>query len=83
MKKVIHAIYEHGVLRPLEPLEGLQENSEVELVVQGIAPYHPLDEIFGILPKEDADEIRRIIEEEFEKVNMLIHLAQINQERGL
>ena len=70
MKKTIHAIYEHGIFRPLEPLEGLQENSEVELVIQGKAPYYPLDEIFGILPKEDADEIRRIVEEEFERVNL-------------
>ncbi|MBI5756410.1 MAG: DUF104 domain-containing protein, partial [Nitrospirae bacterium] len=27
MKKEIHAIYENGILRPLEPLEGIPEKS--------------------------------------------------------
>ncbi len=34
MKKIIHAIYEHGVLRPLEPLEEIAEKSEVALEIE-------------------------------------------------
>ena len=33
MVKTIHAIYEHGVLRPLEPIKDIKENSEVEITV--------------------------------------------------
>lgn len=70
MKKIIHAIYENGVLRPLEPLEEVAENSEVELAIHYPPTPPPLKDLFGILPKEDADEMRKIIEEEFEKVNL-------------
>ena len=71
MKKTIHAIYEHGVLRPLEPLKEIEENSEVELEIQYPTTLHPLKDIFGILPKEDANEMRKIIDEEFEKINLI------------
>lgn len=70
MKKIIHAIYENGVLRPLEPLEEISEKSEVELAIQYPLSPHPIQDLFGTLPKEDADEMRKIIDEEFEKVNL-------------
>ncbi len=70
MKKIIHAIYEHGILRPLEPLEEIAEKSEVALEIEYPLPSHPLKDIFGILPREDADEMRKIIDEEFERVDL-------------
>ncbi len=70
MKKNLQAIYEHGVLRPLEPLEGIAENSEVKLTVQSLPTRHDLKDLFGTLPKEDTDEMRKIIDEEFEKVDL-------------
>jgi len=70
MKKNIQAIYEHGVLKPLEPLEGIAENSEVELTIKSFPARHALGDLFGILPREDADEMRKIVEEEFEKVDL-------------
>lgn len=70
MKKIIHAIYEHGVLRPLEPLEDIAEKSEVELAIEYPPPASPLKDIFGILPNEDADEMRKIVDKEFERVNL-------------
>ncbi len=70
MKKNLQAIYEHGVLRPLEPLEGIAENSEVKLTVQSLPTRHDLKDLFGTLPKENADEMRKIIDEEFEKVDL-------------
>ena len=33
MTKTIHAMYEHGILRPLEPIEGIKENTEVEVTI--------------------------------------------------
>ncbi len=70
MKKIIHAIYENGVLKPLEPLEEIAENSEVELSVQYPPIPKSITDVFGILPKEDADEILKIVEEEFERVDL-------------
>lgn len=70
MIKTIHAIYKHGTLRPLEPIEGIKENAEVEITIITKEPKrHPLAEVCGIMPKEDAEEMLKIIEEEFEKVN--------------
>jgi len=70
VKKIIHAIYDHGVLRPLDPLDEIAENSEVELSIHYPSTQHPMKNVFGILPREDADEMRKIIDEEFEKVNL-------------
>ncbi len=70
MKKEIHAIYENGILRPLEPLKDIPEKSEVELTIQSLPARPDLKDLFGTLPKEDADEMKKIVEEEFEKVNL-------------
>jgi len=70
MKKYVQAIYEHGVLRPLEPLQGIAENSQVELTIQSLYARHSLKDLFGTLPQEDADEMQKIIDEEFEKVDL-------------
>lgn len=70
MVKTIHAIYEHGVLRPLEPIKDIKENSEVEITVaiQEKAS-HPFLRFAGILNEEEADKMIKIVEDEFEKVN--------------
>jgi hypothetical protein len=58
-------------LRPLEPIEGIPEQTEVVLTVVSKAVMGPSWEaVCGILPKEDAEDMRRIIEAEFETVNM-------------
>ncbi|OGW61775.1 MAG: hypothetical protein A2V83_08460 [Nitrospirae bacterium RBG_16_64_22] len=69
MTKLVHAIYSGGVLRPLEPLEGIPENSEVEIAVEVPCLQPDLERLFGTLPREDADEMKRIVEEEFERVD--------------
>jgi predicted DNA-binding antitoxin AbrB/MazE fold protein len=63
----LEAVYESGVLRPLRPLN-LPEHTRVRLIVEP-APEHPLADCIGIMPNEDAEEMRRIIEQEFEQVN--------------
>lgn len=70
MKKEIHAIYERGILRPLEPLEGIPEHSELELTIQSLPARRVLNDLIGVLPKQDADEMRKIVEEEFEKADL-------------
>ena len=69
MRKTVEAVYENGLLRPLEPLEGLTEPCKVRVTIETLEPsVHPLAKCVGILPDEDASEMRRIIEMEFEQV---------------
>lgn len=74
MKQRIEALYEGGILRPLEELHDVEDNSRVSLVVESepgrqVISDHPLSDCFGILPDEDAAEMSAAIEEEFEKVD--------------
>lgn len=70
MTQTIEAIYEDGVLKPVQPLQGLVEHVRVKITVEEKEPSsHPLVDCFGILPDEDALEMKRIIEDEFEKVD--------------
>ena len=70
MTRTVHALYEDGVLRPLEPLDGVAEHSRVRLIIEmeEVRP-HPLADCIGTLPDDDAREMLGIIEEEFERVN--------------
>ena len=71
MSQTIDAIYENGILRPVQPLHGIDELARVKITVEEPkGDIHPLHECFGILPDEDAEEMQRIIEDEFEKVNL-------------
>lgn len=71
MTKTIHAIYEHGILRPLEPIEGIGENTEVEVSVS-VKKYavSPILRFAGILSEEEANSMLRVVEEEFERINL-------------
>jgi len=71
MTKTIHAIYEHGILRPLEPIEGIRENSEVEVTIAvKQKEVSPILRFAGILSEEEANKMLRIVEEAFERVNL-------------
>jgi predicted DNA-binding antitoxin AbrB/MazE fold protein len=69
MSRTIEVLYEDGVLRPLEPLVGVVEHSRVIVTLEIPGATHPLQPCIGILPDQDAEELRRIIEEEFEGVD--------------
>ena len=70
MTKTINAIYEHGILRPLEPIEGIGENTEVEVSISiKKDAFSPIIRFAGILSEEEANKMLRIVEEEFERVN--------------
>ncbi len=70
MTKTIHAIYKNGLLKPLDPIEGIKENSEVEIMVSvKEQPTHSILRFAGILSEEDAHVMSKVIEDEFEKVN--------------
>lgn len=70
MVQIIEAIDENGVLRPVQPLSGINEHTRVKITVEvERAEPHPPAECVGILPDPDAQEIRQIAEDEFDKVN--------------
>lgn len=70
MIRSVRAIYENGVFRPLESLEGLQERAAVRLRVEEVpAGDGRLSDFAGLWNREDADEITAIIEAEFEQVD--------------
>ncbi len=71
MTRTINAIYEGGVLRPLQSLEGIAEHTRVRVTVESIEREdNGLADCIGILPDDDAEEMRRIVEGEFEQVNL-------------
>ena len=66
MTRRIDAIYESGVLRPLQALDGLAEHTRVRVTIETVDSEDiGLAACVGILPDEDAEEMRRIIEREF------------------
>jgi len=70
MTRTIDAIYEDGILRPLQALEGLPDHAQVRVTVEGVTkPRHPLADCIGILPDDDAAELLEIMEREFEQVD--------------
>lgn len=70
MTRTFNAVFEDGVLRPLESLDGLPEHVRVKVTVEHIeTAVVGMKECIGIMPDDDAAELRSIIEAEFEQVN--------------
>ncbi|UBF25827.1 antitoxin family protein [Kovacikia minuta CCNUW1] len=68
--QTIEAIYEDGVLRPLQVLAGLAEHSKVRLTIEDEkSSPHPLSKFAGILSDEEAREMQVMISEEFGKID--------------
>jgi predicted DNA-binding antitoxin AbrB/MazE fold protein len=69
MTRRIEALYENGILRPLEPIEGVAEHSRVTVTLE-LGRVHPVADLIGTLPDEDAKEMMQAIDEEFERVDV-------------
>jgi len=70
MVKLVSAVYENGVFRPLEAVEGIPDKSAVRLRVEAPSPAGgTLDEFSGRWTAEEADEVGAIIEREFGRVD--------------
>lgn len=68
--QTVEAIYESGVLRPLKALEGFSEHCKVKITIEcGETMSHPLLQFAGILSDDEAAELRRVIEDEFERID--------------
>ena len=71
MTKTIDAVYEKGILRPLSPIKGLRSRQKVRITLETTSRQkHPLSGLCGTLPDKDAAEILKVIEDEFEKVDV-------------
>jgi predicted DNA-binding antitoxin AbrB/MazE fold protein len=69
MEKTIEAIYEGGVLRPIEPLDWLDDHKRVTVTVRAPDGARPLEGWSGGLTDADAQAMRQAIEAECEQVN--------------
>ena len=70
MTRTIKAVFEGGVLRPLEVLDGIADRARVTVtIVSDDSGSRRLASHVGTLPDEDAAEMIKIIEGEFEKVD--------------
>ena len=70
MTQTVHAIYKGGVFKPVVVPEGIMEDEEVEItVVHRMHSGHPLMQFLGVLSKEEACEMEKVIENEFERIN--------------
>jgi hypothetical protein len=68
MSKPVKASYdaEHNTLRLVEPLEGVQDREEVDVIVtKPDDPTRPWLALKGTLPEENAEELSRLINEMF------------------
>ena len=69
MSETLPAVFENGVFRPLRRPTGLSEHRQVTLTVDVAEEASPLSEVAGSLSLEDAQEMREIVEREFERVD--------------
>ena len=69
--QTIHAIYRNGLLNPIGNIEGIMDDTEVEITISPVkGAVYPLLRFAGILSAEDADSMLKVVEDEFEKVNL-------------
>jgi len=68
MSRTIEVVYEDNVLKPLTPIEGLQEHERVIVILYPRVDKESLRELAGTLTHEEAEEMRQLIDEEFERV---------------
>ena len=70
MKETLRAVFENGVFRPLKPPKGLAERHEVTLTVTIEEGPSSLRDFAGRISSDDAQEMREVIEREFEHVDL-------------
>lgn len=66
----LEAVYENGVFRPLTQPEGIAEHGRVTLTVTAAEQSASLVDLAGRISADDAQEMRAIVEREFERVDL-------------
>ena len=70
MVRLVRAIYENGVFRPLEAFDGIPDRSAVSLRVEQMpTDGGRLSDHAGRWNREEAEEIEALIEGEFERID--------------
>jgi len=65
---MIEVIYNDNVLKPLAPITGLKKNERAWIIFCSCPKREILRELVGTLSPEEAEEMQRVIDEEFEKI---------------
>jgi len=68
MTRTIEVIYEDKVLKPLTPVEGIQEHERVVVILCPRTDKEGLRELAGTLTHEEAEAMQKLIDEEFERI---------------
>jgi predicted DNA-binding antitoxin AbrB/MazE fold protein len=69
VKDTLKAVFENGVFRPLRRPKGLTDRREVTLTVTVEEDPSSLADFAGRVSSDDAQEMRDVIEREFERVD--------------
>ncbi len=68
MAKTFEVVFEDKVLKPLSPVDGMQEHERAWVLVRSLPKKESLRKLYGTLSKSDAQDMRKIIDGEFEKI---------------
>ncbi len=66
--QTIEAVYEDNVLKPIKPLKGIMEHENVVVTVRPLPARKGLRDVAGTLTHNEAKEMQKLIDEEFEKI---------------
>lgn len=67
MNQIIEVIYEDNVFKPLHPVEGLNSRQKTWIILCS-PEKRGMDELIGTLSPEEAEEMQRVIDREFSKI---------------
>ncbi len=68
MRRTIEVVYEDNVLKPLTPIEGLQEHERVVVILCPRTAKEGLRKLAGTLTHEEAEAMQKLMDEEFERI---------------
>ena len=68
MTRMIEVIYEDKVLKPLMSIKGLKKHERTWVILCPRPKKKALHELVGTLSHEEAEEMQKLIDKEFEKV---------------
>lgn len=68
MTKTIEVIYEDSVFKPISPVDGIHEHDRIIMVVSRRCNKEGVRSLAGTLSHEEAEEMEKMIDEEFGKI---------------
>ncbi len=68
MTRTVEVIYEGDVLKPLMPIEGVKKHQKIWVILCPRPVKKSLRELVGTLTHEEAEEMQKLINGEFENI---------------